>query len=256
MMKTPTNSFKARLLAGETQIGLWMSIPSPITAEALGYIGFDWLLFDTEHAPVEVAQLQPLLQAAQPGSSALAARPAWNDKVLIKKLLDIGAQTLLVPFVQNAEEARAAVQATRYPPDGIRGVAGLTRASRYGQAENYLNLANDQICVLVQIETQTAVDNLEEIAAVPGVDGVFVGPSDLSASLGYLGKPSAEPVQETLRSLAKRIDAMGKAPGILATNVEDAKRYRDWGYCFIAASVDLGLLVSSAKHVLIGLTDK
>ena len=252
MTNAPINSFKARLLAGETQLGLWMSIPSPVTAEALGYIGFDWLLFDTEHTPVEVAQLQPLLQAAQSGGSALAARPAWNDKVLIKKLLDIGAQTLLIPFVQNAEEARNAVEATRYPPEGIRGVAGLTRASRYGQAENYLDLANDQICMLVQIETQAAVDNLEEIAAVPGVDGVFVGPSDLSASLGYLGKPSAEPVQQALRSLAKRIDGMGKAPGILATNVDDSKRYRDWGYRFIAGSVDLGLLVAGAKGVVKG----
>lgn len=250
MIPAPKNAFKARLLAGETQLGLWMSIPSPVTAEALSLIGFDWLLFDSEHAPVEVASIQPLLQAASAGSSALAARPAWNDKVLIKKLLDIGTQTLLIPFVQNAEEAQAAVRATRYPPEGIRGVAGSTRASRYGQASDYLRQAGDQICVLVQVETKAALDNLEEIAAVPGVDGIFVGPSDLSASLGYLGNPGAEPVQTILRELASRIDALGKAPGILATNAKDAKRYREWGYRFIASSVDIGLLVGGASSLL------
>ncbi|MEM1285367.1 MAG: HpcH/HpaI aldolase/citrate lyase family protein [Pseudomonadota bacterium] len=253
MIPAPVNAFKARLLAGETQFGLWMSIPSPVTAEALSLVGFDWMLFDSEHAAVEVASLQPLLQAASAGQSALAARPAWNDKVLIKKLLDIGAQTLLIPFVQNAEEAQAAVRATRYPPDGIRGVAGATRASRYGQAHNYLSQANDEICVLVQVETKEALDNLEAITAVPGVDGVFVGPSDLSASLGHLGSPGAEPVQAILKELATRIAACRKAPGILATNPEDANRYREWGYRFIASSVDLGLLVDSARELLGGL---
>ncbi|MGD1888597.1 MAG: HpcH/HpaI aldolase/citrate lyase family protein, partial [Cohaesibacteraceae bacterium] len=217
MIPAPVNAFKARLLAGETQFGLWMSIPSPVSAEALSLVGFDWMLFDSEHAAVEVAALQPLLQAASAGQSALAARPAWNDKVLIKKLLDIGAQTLLIPFVQNAEEAQAAVRATRYPPGGIRGVAGATRASRYGQAHNYLSQANDEICVLVQVETKEALDNLEAIAAVPGGDGVFVGPSDRSAALGHLGSPGAEPVQAILKELATRIAACRKAPGILAT---------------------------------------
>lgn len=254
MIAAPTNTFKARLLAGETQLGLWMSIPSPVTAEALSLVGFDWLLFDSEHAPVEVAGVQPLLQAASVGTSALAARPAWNDKVLIKKFLDIGTQTLLIPFIENAQEAQAAVRATRYPPEGIRGVAGSTRASRYGQATGYLQQANDEICVLVQVETAAALENLEEIAKVPGVDGIFVGPSDLSASLGHLGNPGAEPVQAILRELAQRIDACGKAPGILSTNAQDAKRYREWGYRFIASSVDIGLLVGGAKSLLADMT--
>lgn len=255
MIPAPTNNFKTRLLAGDTQIGLWMSIPSPVTAEALSLVGFDWMLFDSEHAPVEVASVQGLLQAASTGSSALAARPAWNDKVLIKKFLDIGTQTLLIPFVENAQEAQAAVAATRYPPDGIRGVAGSTRASRYGQAKDYLRHANDQICVLVQVETEAALNNLEAISAVPGVDGIFVGPSDLSASLGYLGNPGAPSVQAVLRDLAPRIAALGKAPGILATNAQDAKRYQEWGYRFIAASVDVGLLLSGAKLLLSDITD-
>lgn len=250
MIETPQNRFKRRLKAGELQLGLWISIPSPITAEALSLVGYDWLLFDTEHAPVEVAAVQPLLQAASSGSSSHVARPAWNDKVLIKKLLDIGAQTLLIPFVQNAEEAHAAVRATRYPPKGVRGVAGSTRASRYGQAPGYLREANEQVCTLVQIETAEALDNLEEIAGTEGVDGVFIGPSDLSASLGHLGAPSDPVVQDVLQRTAKRIEAAGSVPGILATNPEDARRYIEWGYRFVAISTDIGVLVNGAKTVL------
>lgn len=250
MIPAPVNRFKARLKAGETQLGLWMSIPSPLTAEALGLLGYDWLLFDSEHAPVEVADLMPMLQAASAGDSALAARPAWNDKVLIKKMLDIGAQTLLIPFVQTPDEAAEAVRATRYPPHGIRGVAGATRASRFGLAPDYLAGANAQICTLVQIETAEALDRLEEIAAVEGVDGVFIGPSDLSASMGYLGRPGAPEMQAVLKDAAERVLAAGSVPGILATRPEDAARYISWGYRFVAVSVDLGLLVGAARHAL------
>ncbi|WP_114965506.1 HpcH/HpaI aldolase family protein [Alkalilacustris brevis] len=246
----PKNAFKRRLLAGEVQFGLWMSLASPVTSEALSLVGFDWLAFDAEHAPVEISELQGLLQAAAVGGSACVVRPAWNDKVLIKRVLDIGAQTVLVPFVQDASEAEAAVAATRYPPEGVRGVAGSTRASRYGQAPDYFATANAETCLLVQLETSDALDRLEEIAAVPGVDGVFVGPSDLAASMGYLGNPAAEPVQAALRDAARRITASGRAPGILATNAGDALRYRDWGYRFIAASVDVGLLVQAAQKTL------
>ncbi|MDQ0314462.1 HpcH/HpaI aldolase family protein [Amorphus orientalis] len=247
MTGAPKNAFKARLLAGETQWGLWSSLASPVAAEALSLTGFDWMLFDTEHSPVEVAALQPILQAAAVGTAQAVARPAWNDKVLIKRLLDIGVQTVLVPFIQTPEEAEAAVAATRYPPEGIRGVAGSTRASRYGMAAGYLQSANEEICVLVQIETGQALERLEEIAAVKGVDGVFIGPSDLSASMGYLGQPGAEPVQDAIRSAAGRIAATGKASGILATKAEDALRYRDWGYKFVAAGVDTGLMMGAAR---------
>lgn len=250
MINPPKNRFKTRLLAGETQLGLWMSIPSPVTAEALSLVGYDWLLFDSEHAAVEVAQMQPLLQAASAGDSALVARPAWNDKVLIKKLLDIGAQTLLVPFVQSADEATKAVRATRYPPDGHRGVAGSTRASRFGLAQGYLQQANSQICTLVQIETAEALEGLEDIAAVDGVDGVFIGPSDLSASLGHLGNPGCDEVQAELKSAAARISAAGSVPGILATRPEDAMRYLEWGYRFVAISADIGLLIAAARNAL------
>ncbi len=250
MTKLQRNSFKAALKSGNTQFGLWISIPSPLTVEALSLVGYDWLLFDSEHSPVEIADMLPCLQAAAAGPSAVAARPAWNDIVLIKKLLDIGAQTLLIPFVQSAEEAEKAVQAARYPPEGIRGVAGLTRASRYGQAQGYLTQANQEICILVQIETTEAMRNLEDIANVEGVDGVFVGPADLSASMGHLGNPESSEVQDALKNAAKRIDKAGSVAGILATRTEDVHRYIQWGYRFVAISVDLGLLVSAAQSCL------
>lgn len=247
MIEVPVNSFKQRLLAGETQWGIWHTLAHAMTAEALSLAGFDWMLFDTEHSPVEIAELQTVLQAAACGTASAVARPAWNDKVLIKKMLDIGVQSLLIPFVETPEEALAAVRATRYPPEGIRGVGGATRASRYGMAEGYLTKANDQICVLVQIESAGALARLEEIAAVEGVDGIFIGPSDLSASMGFLGNSAAEPVQDAIRTAAGRITAAGKVPGILATNPEDARRYRDWGYRFIAGGIDMPMLLSAAR---------
>jgi 4-hydroxy-2-oxoheptanedioate aldolase len=213
-------------------------------------VGFDWLMFDTEHAPVEVADLQPLLQAAAAGGSACVARPAWNDRVLIKRMLDVGAQTLLIPFVESAEQAAEAVRSTRYPPQGARGVAGSTRASRYGLAPDYLATANEEVCVLAQIETAAALDRLEQIAAVEGVDGVFIGPSDFAASIGHLGNPAAPEVQDALREAAMRVHAAGKAAGILATSPEAANRYLDWGYSFVAAGVDVGLLVGAARRLL------
>lgn len=244
------NDFKRRLLAGENLTGIWNSLCSPAAAEALSLIGYDWMLFDSEHAPVEIAGLMPLLQAAAAGTASPVVRPAWNDQVLIKRALDIGAQTVLIPFIQNAAEARAAVASTRYPPDGVRGVAGSTRASRYGLAKGYLTASNTEICCLVQIETGQAVDNLEEISAVPGVDGVFIGPSDLAASLGHLGEPGHPDVQAVLKECATRLQAQSKPAGILATTNAAAIRYRSWGYQFVAIAVDTSLLVNAAAQTL------
>lgn len=246
-MDAPRNLFKARLAAGEALGGLWMTLASPIAAEALSLTGFDWLLFDTEHTPVDVAGVQPLLQAAAVGTASAVVRPAWNDLVLIKRVLDMGAQTLLLPFVQTPEEARAAVAATRYPPAGVRGVSAMTRAGRYGLAPDYFAIANEEICVLVQIETGEALARLEEIAAVDGVDGIFIGPSDLAASMGHLGQPGHPEVQAALKDAARRIADAGKAPGILANSAADARRYRAWGFRFVAGGVDLALLLRGAK---------
>lgn len=246
-MKTPVNAFKRRLLAGEVLDGLWLSSASPVLAEALSLAGFDWMLIDSEHSPVDVAGVLPLLQAAAGGTAQAVVRAAWNDKVLIKRLLDIGAQTLLVPFVETPEEAAAAVAAARYPPQGVRGVAGATRASRFGFAADYFARANDEICVLVQVETEGALARLEQIAAVPGVDGVFIGPSDLGASMGHLGNPAHPAVQAAVEDAARRLKAVNKPAGIFTTTVEDALRYRGLGYAFVAGGTDLTLAVAGAR---------
>ncbi|MDO5641925.1 MAG: HpcH/HpaI aldolase/citrate lyase family protein [Paracoccus sp. (in: a-proteobacteria)] len=245
----PRNAFKARLRAGEALHGLWLTIPSPVTVEALSLVGFDWLLFDSEHTPVELASLQTLLQAGATGPSAPVLRPAWNDAVLIKRALDMGAQTLLVPFVQTAGEAAAAVAACLYPPHGIRGVAGGTRASRFGHAPDYFQIANQEICLLVQIETANALARLEEIATVPGVDGVFIGPADLAASMGHLGNSDHAEVQAAIRDAITRLRHLGVPGGILARNGTDARRYLEWGYAFVAGSVDMNLLVGAARDL-------
>lgn len=250
LMSPPVNDFKRRLAEGDTLVGLWNSLGSPIAAEALSLAGYDWMLFDTEHSPVEVSDLVQLLQAASTGTASAVVRPAWNDQVLTKRVLDVGAQTLLIPFVQNADEARDAVANMRYPPEGRRGVAGSTRASRFGLAPGYLSSANDEVCCLVQIETGDAVENLEQIASTPGVDGVFVGPSDLAASLGHLGSPDHPEVQEILKECAARLNALGVPAGILATDPASASRYKGWRYQFIAIAVDIPLLTKAATAAL------
>lgn len=246
-MDFPRNAFKAALAAGQLQIGLWLSLGSAVAAEIVGDCGFDWILFDTEHSPNEVPDLLAQLQASQKGTATPVVRPAWNDMVLVKRCLDIGAQTLLLPYVQNAEEAKAAVRATRYPPDGVRGVATSSRASRYGRVPGYLQKANSEICVLVQAETRVALDQLEAIAAVPGVDGVFIGPADLAASLGHIGNPQHADVQAALKDAVTRLKKAGKPAGILTANEEEARRYIDWGYLFVAVGADVGLLSKNAE---------
>jgi 4-hydroxy-2-oxoheptanedioate aldolase len=245
-MELQRNRFKHDLAAGKLQIGLWCSLCSSIAAEIVSDSGFDWLLLDTEHSPNELPDLLAALQAVAAGSGTPIVRPAWNDTVLIKRVLDIGAQTVLLPYVQNAEEAKRAVAATRYPPHGIRGVTGSGRAARYGRVTDYLKKAGDEICVLVQVETRTALDQLEAIAAVPGVDGVFIGPSDLAASLGHIGNPAHPEVQAALEDAVRRLTKVGKPAGILTVNDEEAKRYIGWGYLFVAVGVDVGLLSRNA----------
>lgn len=245
-MELQRNAFKHALAAGKLQIGLWSSLCSPIAAEIIADAGFDWILLDTEHSPNEIPDLFGQLQAVTRGTATPIIRPAWNDAVLAKRALDIGAQTLLFPYVQNAEEARRAVESTRYPPQGIRGVSVAARASRYGRTPGYLTKANSEICVLVQVETRTALDHLDSIAKVEGVDGVFIGPSDLAASLGHLGNPQHEVVQKAIREAIDRLKALGKPAGILTGNPEEAKRYVDWGFLFIAVGSDVGLLAKGA----------
>ncbi len=245
-MELNRNAFKHALAAGQLQIGLWSSLCSNITAEIISYSGFDWLLLDTEHSPNEIPGLLSQLQAVSRGTATPIVRPAWNDTVLIKRILDIGAQSLLVPFVQNPEEARRAVAATRYPPSGVRGTAGNARGSRFGRVTDYLKKANDEICLLVQVETRSALDQIEAIAKVDGVDGVFIGPSDLAASLGHIGDMQHPEVQKAIEEAARRLKAVGKPPGILTANEDEARKYIGWGYKFVAVGSDVGLLAKSA----------
>lgn len=240
------NAFKAALAAGKLQIGLWSSLCSNIAAEVISDSGFDWILLDTEHSPNEIPGLLSQLQACELGTATPIIRPAWNDAVLAKRCLDIGAQTLLFPYVQNVAEAKAAVASTRYPPQGIRGVSVAARASRYGRVQGYLGKANAEICVLVQVETREAMTQLEAIAKVDGIDGVFIGPSDLAASLGHLGNPQHADVQAAIKDAVTRLKALGKPAGILTGNEEEARRYIDWGYLFVAVGADVGLLAKSA----------
>jgi len=241
-MELPRNAFKHAIAAGRLQIGLWCSLCSNIAADIVRDCGFDWLLLDTEHSPNEIPDLLAQLQAVEGGTATAIVRPAWNDTVLIKRCLDIGATALLVPYVQNADEAKSAVAAVRYPPRGVRGVAAASRASRFGRVTDYLKTADREICLLVQVETRSALEKLEAIATVEGVDGVFIGPSDLSASLGHVGNPAHPEVQAALADAVRRLKAVGKPAGILTANEEEVRRYIGWGYTFVAVGSDVGLL--------------
>jgi 4-hydroxy-2-oxoheptanedioate aldolase len=245
-MDNTRNAFKHAIAAGQLQIGLWCSLCSNIAADIVADSGFDWLLLDTEHSPNEIPDLLAQLQAVRGGTATPIVRPAWNDAVLIKRVLDIGAQSVLLPYVQNPEEAKRAVDSVRYPPAGIRGVAAASRASRYGRVAGYLKNADAEICTLVQVETKTALDQLEAIAQVDGVDGVFIGPSDLSASFGHVGNPQHPEMQQILESAVTRLKAVGKPAGILTGNEDEARRYIGWGYTFVAVGADVGLLARGA----------
>ncbi|KAB1582317.1 MULTISPECIES: 4-hydroxy-2-oxoheptanedioate aldolase [Serratia] len=243
-----TNHFKRALQEKRPQIGLWLGLCSSYSAELLAGAGFDWLLIDGEHAPNNVQTVLGQLQAVAPYPSQPVVRPPWNDAVIIKQLLDVGAQTLLIPMIQNAEQARDAVRATRYPPHGVRGVgSALARASRWNRVPDYLLQADEQMCVLVQIETREAVKNLDAILQVEGVDGVFIGPADLSADMGFAGNPQHPEVQRTIDDAIARIRAAGKAPGILMANKVLAQRYLEAGALFVAVGVDTTLLARAAE---------
>jgi 4-hydroxy-2-oxoheptanedioate aldolase len=248
-MELPVNKFKHSLAAGRQQIGLWVSLASAYSAELVAGSGFDWLLIDTEHSPNEVDTTLAQLQAAAAWPVSAVVRPAWNDKVLVKRHLDIGAQTLLIPYVQSEEEARAAVEAVRFPPRGVRGVAGMTRATRFGRVDDYAKRADRELCLLVQVETRAGLDALEAITRCDGVDGVFIGPADLAAGLGHLGEIAHPEVQSAIRDGIARIRACGKGAGILATDEPSARRYIEWGTTFTAVGMDAMILARETERL-------
>jgi 4-hydroxy-2-oxoheptanedioate aldolase len=246
----PANVFKQALRDGRRQIGLWSGLGSGIAAEIVAQAGFDWIVLDTEHAPNEVPGLLAQLQAMATGTAEPVVRCAWNDPVLIKRILDVGVRSLLVPFVQSADEARRAVAATRYPPEGLRGVAVATRATGWGRRlAEYQHGANREMCVIVQIETRTALAAIEAIAAVDGVDALFIGPSDLAADLGHLGNPGHPEAQAAFADALTRIRAAGKSAGILTADPAAARRYLDLGYAFVAVGSDTGVLAQGTSRL-------
>lgn len=247
-MDMPVNTFKQRLLAGEGQVGLWLGLADPYCAELAANAGFDWLLIDGEHAPNDLRSLLGQLQAVAPYPAQPIIRPPIGDPVLIKQLLDIGVQTLLVPMVDSAAQAAELVRAMCYPPSGIRGVgSALARASRWNSIPGYLDKADEQMCLLVQIENLDGLANLDAIAAVEGVDGVFIGPADLSAAMGHRGNPGHPEVQAAIEDAITRIRRAGKAVGILSADEALARRYLELGCSFVAVGVDTSLLMKALQ---------
>jgi len=246
-MDLPQNAFKRAIKAGKPQIGLWSSLASHYSVEVIAGAGFDWLLLDTEHSPNDLESVLSQLQAAAPYDTTPIVRVPWNDMVTIKRVLDIGTQSLLIPYVSSAQEAKDAVAYTRYPPAGVRGVAGTTRASRFGRVKDYAKRAHEELCVLVQVETQAALDHIEAIAAIEGVDGIFIGPADLHASLGYTGETANPKVKPLIDDAIRRIRKAGKAPGILTPLEADAKHWLSCGALFVAVGADVGLLARGAE---------
>ena len=241
------NRFRQRLLSGETLIGSWCSLANPITTEVLGLAGFDWLVLDGEHAPNDITTFVPQLMALKGSPSAAVVRPPCNEPIIIKRLLDIGFYNFLIPFVESEGEAMQAVASTRYPPAGIRGVSVSHRSNMYGTVPDYNLDINNNVSVLVQIESQQGVDNLDSIAQVDGVDGIFVGPGDLSAALGYLGQPAHPEVLKVIQHIFARAKAAGKPSGILAPVEADARRYLEWGATFVAVGSDLGVFRNATQ---------
>lgn len=250
MMKLPINKFKQSLHSNKPQYGLWMGLPDTICAEIGAGAGFDWLLIDAEHAPYDLRGIQSHLQAIAPYNVPALVRPAEGTTAVIKQLLDVGTQTLLIPMVNTAEQARQLVQDSLYPPQGIRGLGtSMARAAHWNGIPDYLQKANDEICLIVQVETKQAIDNLDEIIAVKGVDGVFIGPSDLSASMGYVGNPGHPEVVSVVEKAIETIVKAGKAAGVLAVDEKLAKAYAAKGANFIGVGVDASLLATSVRNL-------
>jgi 4-hydroxy-2-oxoheptanedioate aldolase len=249
-MDMPVNRFKRDIASGKLPFGTWLMSAAEAPAEALGCAGFDFLVVDMEHVPIDTPQMIAILRAIAGTPASAVTRVPWNDMVMVKRALDAGAQTLMFPFVQNADEARRAVAYTRYPPDGVRGVAGMQRASRYSTVPNYAKHAADEQCVIVQIETLPALEQLPAIAAVPGVDSIFIGPGDLSASMGHLGDIAHPAVQEKLKHGAQLCRQLGKPCGIVGPNPDMVGKFIEYGYSWVAIGSDLSLMIGRAQEWL------
>lgn len=247
-MPVPRNPVKAALAEGRRQMGLWIALAHATPAEIAGRAGFDFCLVDGEHAPNDIPLILDQVRAISAGGAAPAVRPPVGEPRLIKQVLDLGVQTLVVPMIDTAEEAEAIVRATRYPPIGIRGVgAAMVRASNYGEITDMVTSAGNEICLFVQTESAKSVENIDAIAAVDGVDGVFIGPGDLSADMGFPGQPGAPEVQAAIKHCFERIQAAGKAVGIIAFDQTIVRTYVDMGARFVAVGGDTSLLARAIR---------
>ena len=250
-MKTPHNPFKNALKNGQQQYGFWLGLCNPLSAELLAQTGYDWLLIDGEHAPNDLRTVLAQLQAIQGSPSHAVVRLVDHDTAKIKQYLDIGAQSLLIPMVETAQQAQTLAQAVTYPPKGVRGVGtALARAAYWNQVDDYFAAVDNELCLLIQVESVTALENLDEILSVERIDGVFIGPADLAASMGYLGQPAHPEVKAAVETAISKIRAAGKAAGTLATNREIAKYYEKAGIQFVALGVDTLLLAQQARKLL------
>lgn len=247
-MPAPKNTFKQALADGRRQIGCWMSFAEPSVAEIMGSCGFDWLVVDGEHAPNDIRSIRDQLIALQASDSHPVVRVPIGETWLIKQVLDAGAQTVLVPMVESADQARELVRACHYPPGGTRGVgAAAARASRFGAVSEYVQTADREICLLVQVENRAGIAALDDILAVDGIDGVFIGPADLSTDMGFQGNSAAPEVRDVIAGAIAHIAAAGKAPGILGVTEDSTQSYFDMGAQFLAVGIDVLVLAQNAR---------
>jgi 4-hydroxy-2-oxoheptanedioate aldolase len=245
----PVNGFKRALREKRRQMGIWCALCNSYSTEVIAGSGFDWLLIDMEHGPNDLFMVVQQLQATMGSPTHPIVRIPWNDMVTVKRVLDAGAQTLLIPYVQTGEEAKSAVSYTRYAPEGVRGSGGPTRASKAMRIKDYIKRAHEEICVLVQVESRLGIQNLEEICAVPGIDGVFVGPGDLSTDMGHAGNPTHPEVQKVIDDAIRKIVASGKAPGILTHDERLVRHYMELGTLFIACASDIVVLARQTEAI-------
>ncbi len=251
-MKMQENLFVRAIAAGKKQIGLWTSLSSPFASEVVAPSGFDWVLIDMEYSPNDYFTVLGQLQSFAATETTAIVRPEWNNPVVVKRLLDLGVPGLLFPMIQSVEEAELAVASTRYPPNGTRGVAGGTRATKFGRLTDYVSRVEDETAILLQLETADAVANAEEIAATDGVDGIFFGPADIAADMGKVGNPMDEEVWALINSAAQKLIAKGVPVGTLVLDSKFAAKLFNDGFTFVACGTDTALLAKGADNLLAG----
>ena len=255
-MKLPNNAFTHAIAEGKKQIGLWVGLTSNFAANVVAPSGYDWVVVDMEHAPNTITTVLGQLQVFEASNTTAIVRPEWNDPVLVKRLLDMGAPGLLFPMVQSVEEAELAVSSTRYPPRGIRGVSGSMRGNKYGRITDYNDRIEDETTVIIQLETTEAISHAEAIASVDGVSGIFFGPADIAANMGMLGKPNDKAVWDVIMPAAKKLMAMGVPVGTLVMDVDLAAELMNEGFTFVACGTDASILAKGADALLATMKSK